>query len=148
MRLTEPCATHSRPRRLTMPRLTFAALAAAMLALVGCSGGEPDEEEFDRAAYCDAMHGMAPSIDADAMREGDAAAHEEAIQTYTHLAGLAPDELRHEWQVIITGVSQIVREAGGEDAATDREAAEFRQAYQTVYSDYIDSCLEVTLPGG
>jgi hypothetical protein len=121
----------------------------AVLVVAGCAGPEAVEDEeavFDRAEYCEAMHTSAPSIDTDAMGGGDAEALETAGQTYEHLALLAPEELAYEWRVIISDMQRMILEARGEDAVTDEDAAEFRSAYQTVYSDYIDNCVETPGP--
>jgi hypothetical protein len=127
----------------------FAVLAAVSLVTASCTRQVEDEEEpaaFDRAVYCQAMHSSTLSIDADAMNSGNLEAMEAAAQTYEHLAQLAPVELAYEWRIIISGMGQMIREAGGEDAASDEETAEFRSAYQIVYTDYIDKCADTVSP--
>jgi phosphoglycolate phosphatase-like HAD superfamily hydrolase len=111
-----------------------------------CTPAEPDHAVFDRVAYCEAMHASEPAIDVEAMAAGDPAAYETAGATYEQLAQLAPPELAYEWRVIISGMDGMIREAQGEDTATDEETAEFRTAYQTVYSDYLDQCVEADRP--
>ncbi|MDR1152759.1 MAG: hypothetical protein LBK72_09860 [Bifidobacteriaceae bacterium] len=140
--------------RLSAPHHSFPASAIAValglmvLAAASCSGADEAEEgAFDREEYCEAMHTSEPSIDAEGMENGDVAAYQKAIETYEYLAKLAPVELTYEWQVIAGGVERMVREAGGEEAATDQETAEFRSAFQTVYADYTENCLESPTPG-
>jgi hypothetical protein len=121
--------------------LTFAAAFAA----VSCAQQvniDEDGKAFDQAAYCEAMNTSAEMIDVEAMGDGDAEAYDRAGETYERLAGLAPDELAYEWRVIISGMDAMIREANGEEAATDEEATEFRNAYQTVYSDYTEHCAQ------
>jgi hypothetical protein len=124
-----------------------AALGLIVLVASSCSRTDGDEEDiFDRGVYCEAMHTSEASVDAEAMEQGDMGAYATTIETYKHLAELAPQELSYEWQVIAGGVQRMVREAAGQEAATDEETAEFRTAYQTVYSDYMESCLESPSP--
>jgi hypothetical protein len=126
-----------------------AAVAAVGLGTASCAQKVDEDEEnvFDRATYCEAMHTATPEIDAEGMTQGDSAALEAAGATYERLAGLAPEELAYEWRVIISGMEAMIREARGAEAATEDEAAEFRSAYQTVYSDYIEACVEAPSPG-
>jgi hypothetical protein len=137
MRLRPP------PARL----ITAGLVMAATLGTSSCTNADDGEEVvFDRAAYCREMTASAGDIDAEAMADGNAEAYEIAGETYERLAALAPEELSYEWRVIISGMEAMIREADGEDIATDEETAEFRSAYQTVYSDYTANCLETASP--
>jgi hypothetical protein len=120
-----------------------------VVAVASCArpqGSDQTPAAFDRAAYCEVMHTSGQYIDVEAMAEGDPGASETAGQTYEQLAQLAPMELAYEWRVIISGMDQMIRQARGEDAAEEEEAAEFRTAFQTVYSDYLDNCLATPSP--
>lgn len=113
--------------RALVRTLAAAALAAALLGVGGCGGGDEDDpyavpERFQD--YCDEVEALRAPIGDALSTGGETTGLIKALPSFEKLAAKAPDDIADDWAVVVDRIHDLVDaldEAGIDPATYDRK---------------------------